>query len=366
MIIHRAFIREVLQTAGAVIVIILSIFLATRAVYFLRQAAEGDIPIGGVTLLVLLKTITYLDIMVPLVVYIAMLMVLGRWVRDNELTVISACGISMGRFIRPTFMLFLGVGSVVALLSLYLSPMSVEISHRKEREYRNRTDVAGLLPGVFTETRSGRGVIFVERYDRDTDTFHDVFVYNGNGEEESVVVAGVGERSFDEAAGSDFLVLKEGTQYRGAIGAAEYGVLDFESYGLRLDRKPGADPALPPKARATRDLLAGDDAATAGQFHWRLSKVAMLPVLMLFALAFSSIHSRGTRFPGMLMALLVYFGYFNSLGFAAALVNRGAAGPYSTLWAIHAGFLALALYLFHRRNRNLPLVPWPANQRPKA
>ncbi|MDE0282655.1 MAG: LptF/LptG family permease, partial [Gammaproteobacteria bacterium] len=119
MIIHRAFIREVLQTAGAVIVIILSIFLATRAVYFLRQAAEGDIPIGGVTLLVLLKTITYLDIMVPLVVYIAMLMVLGRWVRDNELTVISACGISMGRFIRPTFMLFLGVGSVVALLSLY-------------------------------------------------------------------------------------------------------------------------------------------------------------------------------------------------------------------------------------------------------
>ncbi len=360
MIIHRAFIREVLQTAGAVIVIILSIFLVTRVMYFLRQAAEGDIPIGSVALLVLLKMITYLDIMVPLVVYIAMLMVLGRWVRDNELTVISACGISMGRFIRPTFMLFLGVGSVVALLSLYLSPLSVEISHRKEREYRNRTDVAGILPGVFTEIRSGRGVIFVERYDKDTDTFHDVFVYNGNGREESIVVAGVGERSFDEAAG-DFLVLKDGTQYRGAIGAAEYGALDFADYGLRLDPKPGADSALPPRAMATRALLAGDDAETEGQLHWRLSKVAMLPVLMLFALAFSSIHDRGTRLSGMLMALLVYFIYFNFLGFAAALVNRGAAGPYSTLWTIHACFLVLALYLFLRRSRNQPLLPWPAD-----
>ena len=137
-------------------------------------------------------------------------------------------------------------------------------------------------------------------------------------------------------------------------------MLDFEDYGLRLDRRPRDVSVLPPKARATRDLLAGDDAAAVGQFHWRLSKVAMLPVLMLFALAFSSIHSRGARFPGLLMALLVYFAYFNCLGFAAALVDRGAASPFSSLWPVHAGFLVLALFLFHRRNRNRPLLPWPA------
>ena len=238
MIIHRAFIREVLHTAGAVLVILFSIFLVTRVVHFLRQAAEGDIPIGSVALLVLLKMITYLDIMIPLVVYIAMLMVMGRWVRDNELTVISACGISMSRFIRPAAVLFLGVGSVVALLSLYLSPMSVEFSHRKEGEYRNRTDVAGILPGVFTETRSGRGVIYVERYDRATDTFHDIFVYNGSNGEESIVVAGVGERTVDGTTGGDFLVLKDGTQYRGTIGAA--GIRGAGLRGLRAPSRPAA------------------------------------------------------------------------------------------------------------------------------
>ena len=361
MIIHRAFIREVLQVATAVIAILFSIFLVTRTVYFLRQAAEGDIPIGGVALLVLLKMITYLDIMIPLVVYIAMLMVMGRWIRDNELTVIGACGIGIGQFIRPVFVLFLVVGSVVALLSLYLSPLSVEVSHRKEHEFRNRTDVAGILPGRFTETSSGSGVIFIERYEKATNTLHDVFVYHGHGEEDSIVVAGTGRRTADEASGDDFLVLENGSQYRGAIGTTEHGVLDFATYGLRLERRSHTDGTLPPKARSTRELLAGGDAAAASEFHWRLSKVAMLPVLMLFALAFPSIRRHGGHFPGVVVALLVYFIYFNCLGFATAMVERGAAGPHLTLWAVHAFFLGLALYVFHRRERQMPLFPWPVN-----
>ena len=154
MIIHRAFIREVLQTSSAVIAILFSIFLVTRIVDFLRQAAEGDIPINSVFLLVLLKMITYLDILVPLVLYISMLLVMGRWIRDNELTVISACGIGMKEFIRPVLILFLVVGAMVAMFSLYLSPLSAEISHGKEYEYRNRTDVTGI-PEVLHDGRTG-------------------------------------------------------------------------------------------------------------------------------------------------------------------------------------------------------------------
>lgn len=357
MIIHRAFIREVLHTSSAVIAILFSIFLVTRIVDFLRQAAEGDIPINSVFLLVMLKMITYLDILVPLVLYISMLLVMGRWIRDNELTVISACGIGMKEFIRPVLILFVVVGAMVALFSLYLSPLSAEISHGKEYEYRNRTDVTGILPGVFTETRDGGGVYFVESYDEASDTFRDIFVYNGNDEEEGVVVASVGFKTVDEASNDDFLVLKNGTQYRGAAGAVEYGVLDFETYALRLKQRAYADFALPVKAMATRDLVAENHRTAIGELHWRISKVAMLPVLMLFALAFSSIRYRKARFPGMMAALLVYFIYSNFLGFAVALIRKGSINPHVGLWVVHAFFLGLALYFFHRRNRNKRLLP---------
>ena len=45
MIINRAFIREVVTTAIAVTIIIITIFLVVRVMGFLSQAAEGLIPL---------------------------------------------------------------------------------------------------------------------------------------------------------------------------------------------------------------------------------------------------------------------------------------------------------------------------------
>ena len=361
MIFHRAFIREVLHTCSAVIAILFSIFLVTRFVDFLRQASEGDIPINSVFVLVLLKMITVLDILVPLVLYISMLLVMGRWIRDNELTVISACGVGMRQFLRPVMILFLVVGSMVAMFALYLSPLSEEIAQAKQFEYRNRTDVLGILPGVFTETRNGAGVYFVERYDKATDTYRDIFVYNGSEDEEGVVVATIGFRTVDEESNDDFLILKNGTQYRGAAGAVEYGVLDFETYALRLKKRASEKYTLPVKAMRTVDLLADDHRTATGELHWRVSKVAMLPVLMIFALAFSSIRYRKARFPGMVAALLVYFIYSNMLGFAIAMIRKGTLSPHIGLWVVHIVFLAVAIYFFYRRDKNKRLLPWLTN-----
>ena len=87
----------------------------------------------------------------------------------------------------------------------------------------------------------------------------------------------------------------------------------------------------------------------------------MLPVLMIFALAFSSIRYRKARFPGLMAALLVYFIYSNFLGFAVALIRKGSLNPHFGLWFIHAIFLGIALYFFHRRNQNKRLLPGLAN-----
>ena len=86
----------------------------------------------------------------------------------------------------------------------------------------------------------------------------------------------------------------------------------------------------------------------------------MLPVLMLFALAFSSIRYRKARFPGMMVALLVYFIYSNALGFAFALIRRDALNPNFGLWIVHGVFFGLALFFFHRRDQNKRLLPWLA------
>lgn len=357
MIIHRAFVREVLHTCGGVSAILLAIFLVARLMGFLRQAVEGDIPANSVGLLLMLKTITYLDILAPLVLYISTLLVMGRWIRDNELTVISACGIGMKQFLKPAMMLFAVVGTLATLFSLYLSPLSVEASRAIVHDLRHRTDVSGVIPGVFNEIRGTNSVYFVESYDPENDVFRNLFIYDGSGTEQGVVVAGVGRKIVDEKTNDDFLVLNNGRRYRGAAGAAEYAVLDFETYGLRLKARVRQDDKLPVKAMPTLSLLDEDHRAAVGELHWRISKVIMLPILMVFALAFSSLTYRTNRFPGILSALLVYFAYANVLGLGVALIRRGALPPHLTLWGVHLVFLGFAVFLLHRRNLNMPLLP---------
>jgi len=101
MILNRALLRETFQTGGAVGLVLLSIFLVIRLVAVLRQAAEGVIPIDAVLQILLLRLVTNMDIILPLVLYVSVLMVLGRWSRDNEMTVVNACGISSVNFLKP-------------------------------------------------------------------------------------------------------------------------------------------------------------------------------------------------------------------------------------------------------------------------
>lgn len=373
MILHRAFIRESLHACAVVSVILLAVFLVVRGLGFLRQAVEGDIPAAGVALLLALKTITYLDIILPLALYIGVLAVLGRWLRDNEMTVIAACGIGAARLLRPASWLFAVIGGVASLFSLYLSPLAAEAARAVVQEARSRADIAGAQPGVFTAGRGGDSVYFIERHEpagggASAGQFRNLFIYHRgpapDGGQDGVVVARHG-RLVADAAGRDFLVLENGSRYVGAAGDASHARLDFETYGLRLTSRARAG-RRPVDARSTAALWGDDSAAAVGELHWRFSKAAMLAALLVFALAFCAAGARRkNRFPGMLAALLVYFAYSNLLGLSAAWVSRGAASP-AALWGVHGVFLIAALYWLRRRHLAQPLwprPPWPPRRR---
>ncbi len=370
MIIHRAFTREVLHACGAVSVILLAIFLVTRLVGFLRQAADGELPINSVLLLLLLKMITYLDIIVPLTLYISTLLVMARWSRDNELTVLNACGFGLLQLLKPAMRLVAMVGAPALLFSLYLTPLSIEATRAISHQLRAHANLSNLQPGVFTEIRDRNRVYFIESHNPNSDTFRNLFLYTGNNNDgnaghaaqHEVVVAEVGRKVMDDRHAdindrAHFLVLQNGRRYRATAGVAEYAMLDFQTYRLRLKAQPGGGRSLPLKAMPTRALLGEPRAAAIGEFHWRLAKVIMLPILMLFALAFSAHSYRSTRFPGLAPALLVYFAYANALGLGVALIGRGALAPHWTLYMIHLIFLGLAVHLLHRRNRTQRLLP---------
>ena len=365
MIVNRALVREVLQTSVAVTFVILSIFVVVRSLGFLQQAVRGDIPVEAVLVLVALKMVGYLDVIIPLMMYIALLMVLGRWNRDNEMIVLAACGISPVNFLRPLLVLVLIVGGVVALFSFWLTPLAIKKGFDVEQEYRNRSEVSGIIPGTFMETRKGGGVYFVEKFEREADRYENIFVYKSSFGKEGVVVSKYAFRRIDELTGDQFLVLNNGTRYEGNPGQPDYRIIDFESYSLRIEPKSYVSSLPPVKGRPTAVIYADPHPALRSEWHWRVAKVIIVPVLAVFALSFSFVNPRQGRLPSMIMAFMAYFLYTNVLGFSVAMLSRSRIDPAVGLWWVHAIFLFIAAVFLYRRQMNLPLFPVPSLRIPR-
>ncbi len=357
MIINKSFITEVLRTALAVTFVIVSIFLVMRVMGFLSQAAEGLIPVAGVFSLVVLKMVSYLDVMMPLMFYIALIMVLNRWYSDQEMAVLASAGIGITHFLKPAGVLIIILGGVVAFFSFYLTPLSLAKGYTLEQGYRHSNEVSGVVAGKFVEAKDGNGVYFVEKYNNSTGNYENVFVYRAAFEREGVVVAQTAYRTEDAKTQDQFLVLMNGTRYEGNPGSPEYRVIDFETYALRIEPKNRLNVFLPIRARSNSELRNSDKASFRSEWYWRVAKIFTLPILTIFALALSYVDSRQGKSTGMVLAFVVYLTYTNLLGYTVALIKNGNISSGTPLWLVHGCYLLLAVYCLYRRNYNLSMIP---------
>ncbi|MDH4134539.1 MAG: LptF/LptG family permease, partial [Gammaproteobacteria bacterium] len=88
-IINRALTRELAVTTLGVALVFVALFMVVSLVKILAKAAAGSIPAKFVFAMLGLQTVEVLSLMLPLSFYIGVLLTLGRWYRDNEMTVLS-------------------------------------------------------------------------------------------------------------------------------------------------------------------------------------------------------------------------------------------------------------------------------------
>ena len=357
MIVNKSFITEVLRTTLAVTFVIISIFLVMRVMGFLSLAAEGLIPVGGVLSLVTLKMISYLDVMLPLMFYIALIMVLNRWYSDQEMAVLASAGLGIFYFLRPLSFLVMVLGALVAFFAFYLTPLSLAQGYNLEEQFKQSNEVSGVTTGRFVESKDNNAVYFDEDYNRGTGNYENVFVYSKSFEREGVVVAKTAYRTEDERTQDQFLVLVNGSRYEGVPGSPDYRVVDFEKYALRIEPKNQKKLYLPVRARPNNELRNSPDPKLKSEWYWRIAKIFTLPILALFALALSHVDSRRGKATGMVMAFLVYLTYTNMLAYTVALIKKGEVSNGTPIWTVHGVYLVLACYCLYRRNYNLPLIP---------
>ena len=321
----------------------------------LSKAAEGTVPIDSVFGLLTLKMVSYIDLIIPLMVYVAILMVMTRWHRDNELVVWSACGVGLGALMRPLILFAALITAIVAVFSFYFSPFSIAQAQALEEESKARKEITGIAPGTFHPLQGGAGVYYIESLGKGKNSLQDVFVYMRESRDEGTIVAGNAYQGIDDNTNARYLVLENGRRYDGGPGDSDFTIMEYGSYAIRIKNAKPIEITPRVKGIPTPELMQSDDPEKQVELHWRIAKVVVVPVLVIFALAFSHITVRKSRFSNMLAALATYFMYANMLVVGKSLMEKGDTPVWLGMWWVHGLFFIVALYMFWRYSNNLPL-----------
>ena len=339
-IFDRYLLKEVIYGWLAVTVILWLILVSNRLVRYLADAAAGDIPGELIFKLLGLKMVWYIIHIVPFALALGVVLGLGRLYRDNEMTVMAACGVGPLRIYKPVLGFGLLVAASLAWLALYVSPRVQEISHRLETVAARQADVTALGAGRFNEIQNGKLTFYAERLSADKQTMENLFIAVRNQKDSSkpqqIVRAKSAYRQRDEETGDQYQELVNGVRYEGIPGEAAYRVMQFAEYGVRIDLPGGEVTTTKRAATPTATLLASSNTEDIAEVQWRLSMPLSVISLLLLAVPLSRSSPRQGRYGRLVIAILLFVIYYNLLGTAKAWVGDGSVPPLIGLWWVPA------------------------------
>lgn len=339
-VLRRYLSRELLQYWVAFTLVLWLVLIAARLSLYLGQAAGGELPADAVLLLLGLKSVGFLVFLMPFSLFLALLYLLGRLNQDYESLAMAVAGAGPQQLYRMLALPVLTVTLLVAVLSGYLVPHTAQLGYDVRARAEQQLDAGALTPGRFHRLRNGRWLVFARGAGAEPGSLADVFVYVKHPQRPQVLVAEAA-RVRAVAGGERYLVLHNGYRYDGQPGQADYRVLRYREYALRLQASPA--PQTRRDALSTARLWRDASPAAHAELHGRLARPLSVLVLGLIALPLGRFRAGVGRHYPMWLGVLVFALYFNLLGTGQLWIEQEKVPVWVGLWWVHALMIALCI-----------------------
>ena len=176
MIISRYLTRQILQVTAATTFILLAVVVLGRFLKYLAQASQGEIDPGVLALLMSYRIPEFIQLILPLALLLSILLAYGRMYADNEMTVLSACGLSSRRLLAITLIASSMVAIAVGVFSFKVTPWGLvnTASLLEAQKELNEFDV--MVPGLFQNISRGARTTYTEEIE--DDEMQNVFMHD--------------------------------------------------------------------------------------------------------------------------------------------------------------------------------------------
>ena len=347
---NRYFSRELALTFVSVSTVLLIVIVSKALISLLTRVVEGKLPADVVLSILALGILNSAILLAPFALLITIMLVLGRMYRDSEIYAIKASGIGQMGLLKYASLLIVPLIIGLFYLSVYLGPWSSQQIEQIKVVARSQTNLYGLTPGKFIESKQGNFVVFVEDSDKDTGVVKNIFIYDRRGGNVAIETAQTAQQSNLEELGGEALILSEGQRYEGVPGESEFTLLFFNQHSIRIPEFDSKMDQNDPEFMTTQALIQSGRLRDHAELQWRLSVPIAAVLLALLAFPLSVTSPRQGRFAKIGVVIVIYLIYSNLLVLAESWVANGKLPIFPGLLLIHFMLALLIAALMYKQN----------------
>ncbi|MBD3726030.1 MAG: LPS export ABC transporter permease LptF [Moraxella osloensis] len=352
VILRRYMTQQVAANTAIVLLFLMALMLGGRLIRYFGIAAEGRLDVGLLFAIIGYNIPTFLELILPLSFFIALMLVLGRMYVDHEMSVLFASGISRGRLTRLMIPLITGLFIFQMGISLLAKPWGLSNS---EQIWQTQS-LGSLLDLVRPKTfiSSGNYHLYVDEFDKEKSELKNLYVVqqqtdkSGKIAKNDVIITAT--RAYQvpskETDSSMQLDLFQGRRYELGTNQANYNQASFEKYRITLE-KPASEKITETnvETQTTAKLLANTQKPEVkAELGYRFTMPWLIIIAAMLATPLAQVRPRQGRWLRLLPSVLIFASCAISIISLRTAIGKESISEYAYIWLM-LGFIAFALLL---------------------
>jgi lipopolysaccharide export system permease protein len=352
VILRRYMTQQVAANTAIVLLFLMALMLGGRLIRYFGIAAEGRLDVGLLFAIIGYNIPTFLELILPLSFFIALMLVLGRMYVDQEMSVLFASGISRGRLTRLMIPLITGLFIFQMGISLLAKPWGLSNS----KQIWQTQSLGSLLDLVRPKTfiSSGNYHLYVDEFDKEKRELKNLYVVqqqtdkSGKIAKNDVIITAT--RAYQvpskDTDSSMQLDLFQGRRYELGTNNAKYNQASFEKYRITLE-KPASEKITETnvETQTTAKLLANTQKPEVkAELGYRFTMPWLIIIAAMLATPLAQVRPRQGRWLRLLPSVLIFASCAISIISLRTAIGKERISEYAYIWLI-VGFIAFALLL---------------------
>ena len=395
MILRRYMTRQVALTTALVLGFLVVMMLGGRLIRYFGIAAEGRLDISLLFTIIGYNLPYFLELILPLAFFIALMLVFGRLYVDQEMAVINASGVSRGRLARLMTPLILALFVGEAALSIVGKPRGVRSSEAVWQQQALTSAFDLISPNEFISSDNYH--LYVGSLSDDKKKLQDVILIQseptpkGNAGKSADMNNTIDQETADQMGISDMpkdiinrdakniskdtitlakraeqvntgnsgvtqLDLFQGRRYEVGAGSLKYNQVAFDRYRITLTESSQeviTEDNIETQAIGPLWQAATGDAQTStnnalraaqGELGYRLALPWLMIIAPMLAVPLAQVRPRQGRWLRLFPSILLFVSCALGIISLKNAVSKGSISVWAYAWLV-LGFMALALYL---------------------